>query len=204
YLIFGGNPAENHPVSMRHTLKGKERGTLKLVVVDPRYNRTASQADVFAFFRPGSDLAFLLYILHYAFWERNPPVDQLDTFKEFVTRFNVDLEEIKEFKEITKDYTAEEVSRITGIPVDKLRKIAELYVENSGVTTNFKRFGSIQWAMGQTQHHVGTQITRLSTLVQLTLGNMGFPGGGLNPYRGPATCRGPPTCAYSRTYCRVT
>ncbi len=190
YLIFGGNPAENHPVSMRHTLKGKEKGTLKLVVVDPRYNRTASKADIFAFFRPGSDLAFLMYILHYAFWERNPPVDQLDTFKEFATRFNVDLDEIKEFKEMAKDYTAEEVSRITGIPVDKLRLIAKTYVENSGVTTNFKRFSSIQWAMGQTQHHVGTQITRLSTLVQLTLGNMGFPGGGLNPYRGHSNVQG--------------
>ncbi len=190
YLIFGGNPAENHPVSMRHTLKGKNKGTLKLIVVDPRYTRTAAQADIFAFFRPGSDIAFLMYILHYAFWERNPPVDQLDTFKEFVTRLNVDLNEIKEIKEIAKNYTAEEVSKITGIPVDKLRLIAKTYVENSGVTTNFKRFASIQWAMGQTQHHVGTQITRMSTIVQLTLGNMGFPGGGLNPYRGHSNVQG--------------
>ncbi|MDK2464331.1 MAG: molybdopterin-dependent oxidoreductase [Candidatus Korarchaeota archaeon] len=190
YLIFGGNPAEAHPVSMRHTLRGKEKGTLKLIVVDPRYNRTASQADIFAFFRPGSDLAFLLYILHYAFWERNPPVDQLDTFKEYAQRFNVDLEEINEFKEIAKEYTAEEVSRITGIPVEKLRLIAQTFVENSGVTTGFKKFASIQWAMGMTQHHIGTQITRLSTLVQLTLGNMGFPGGGLNPYRGHSNVQG--------------
>ncbi len=189
YLIFGGNPAENHPVSMRHTLRGKEKG-LKLIVVDPRYNRTASQADIFTFFRPGSDLAFMMYLLHYAFWERNPPVDELDTFKEYATRFNVDLSEIKEFKDMSKAYTAEEVSKITGIPVDKLELIAKTYVENSGVTTNFKRFGSIQWAMGQTQHHVGTQITRMSTLIQLTLGNMGFPGGGLNPYRGHSNVQG--------------
>ncbi len=190
YLIFGGNPAENHPVSMRHTLRGKEERGLKLVVVDPRYNRTASKSDIFAFFRPGSDLAFLLYILHYAFWERNPPVDQLSTFREFVERFNVDIDEIAEFKEIAKDYTAEEVSKITGIPPDKLRLIAQTYVENSGVTTNFQRFASIQWAMGQTQHHIGTQITRMSALIQLTLGNMGFPGGGLNPYRGHSNVQG--------------
>ena len=86
------------------------------MVVDPRYNRTAGKSDIFAFFRPGSDLAFLPYILHYAFWERNPPVDQLNTFREFVERFNVEIDEIVGFKEIAKDYTAEEVSKITGIP----------------------------------------------------------------------------------------
>ncbi|ABM80894.1 molybdopterin-dependent oxidoreductase [Hyperthermus butylicus] len=190
YLILGGNPAEAHPVSMRHVMKGVNRGTLKLVVVDPRYGRTASKAELFAFHRPGTDIAVLYYLLHYAFWERNPPIDQLPEFKEYAKRFNIDLEEIEEIKDIAKRFTAEEVSRITGIPVDKLREIAKLFVENSGVTTGFKRFASIEWAMGLTQHHVGTQNTRLATLVQLALGNVGFPGGGLNPYRGHSNVQG--------------
>ena len=190
YLIFGGNPAEAHPVSMQHTLEGKERGTLKLIVVDPKFGRTAAVADIFAFFRPGTDIAFLLYLLHYAFYERNPPVDQLEEFKEMLPRLNATMDDIMEFKEIAKEYDAETVSKITGIPVDKLREIAKLYVENSGVTTKWKKFASIQWAMGQTQHHIGTQITRMSTLLQLTLGNMGFPGGGLNPYRGHSNVQG--------------
>jgi len=190
YLILGGNPAEAHPVSMRHVMKGVNRGTLTLVVVDPKYGRTASKAHVFAFHRPGTDIPVLYYILHYAFYERNPPVDQLDTFREYAKRFNIDIAEIEEIKDVAKRFTADEVSKITGIPVEKLREIARLFVENSGVTTGFKRFASIEWAMGLTQHHIGTLNTRLAALVQLVLGNLGFPGGGLNPYRGHNNVQG--------------
>ena len=190
YLILGGNPAEAHPVSMRHVMKGARRGTLHLVVVDPKYGRTASKAELFAFHRPGTDIPVMYYLLHYAFHERNPPVDRLPEFREYAKRFNIDLEEIEEIKDIAKRFTAEEVSKITGIPVEKLKKIARLYVENSGVTTGFKRFASIEWAMGLTQHHIGTQNTRMAALVQLVLGNLGFPGGGLNPYRGHSNVQG--------------
>ncbi len=190
YLVFGGNPAEAHPVAFSHIMAGKEAGTLKLIVVDPKLGRTAAKADVFAFFRPGSDIAFLYYLLHYAFFERNPPIDKLPTFREYVERLNVDLEEIEKFKEIVKHYTAEKVSEITGIPVEKLREIARIFVENSGVTTGFKRFATIQWAMGLTQHHVGTQFIRTAAIVQLALGNMGYPGGGVNPFRGHNNVQG--------------
>ncbi len=190
YLILGGNPAEAHPVSMRHVMKGIKRGTLTLVVVDPKYGRTASKAQIFAFHRPGTDIPVMYYLLHYAFFERDPPVDKLPEFQEYAKRFNIDLDEIWEIKDIAKRFTAEEVSRITGIPVEKLKEIAKLFVENSGVTTGFKRFASIEWAMGLTQHHVGTQNTRLAALVQLVLGNLGFPGGGLNPYRGHSNVQG--------------
>lgn len=190
YLILGGNPAEAHPVSMQPVIEAQQRGTLKLVVVDPKFGRTASKADVFAFHRPGTDVAVLYYLLHYAFYERNPPIDSLDTFKEYMQRLNIDWEELKYFKELVKRYTAEEVSRITGIQVAKLKEIARLFVENSGVTTGFKRFASIEWAMGLTQHTTGVQNIRAAAIVQLALGNMGFPGGGVNPYRGHNNVQG--------------
>jgi len=190
YLVFGGNPAEAHPVGFSHVMRGKEAGTLTLIVVDPKMGRTAAKADIFAFFRPGSDIAFLYYLLYYAFYERSPPIDQLDTFKGYVRRLNVDMNEINKFKQIVKYFDADRVSNITGIPVDLLRKIAKTFVENSGVTTGFKRFSTIQWAMGLTQHHVGTQFIRLAAIVQLALGNMGYPGGGVNPYRGHSNVQG--------------
>ncbi len=190
YLILGGNPAEAHPVSMRPVLEGKERGTLKLVVVDPKFGRTAAKANIFAFHRPGTDVALLYYILHYAFYERKPPIDELPEFKKYLERLNVDEEELKYFKELVKRYTSKEVSKITGIPEDKLKKIASLFVENSGVTTNFKKFSSIEWAMGLTQHTTGVQNIRAAAIVQLALGNVGFPGGGLNPYRGHNNVQG--------------
>ncbi|UXD21682.1 formate dehydrogenase [Ignicoccus pacificus DSM 13166] len=188
YLILGGNPADAHPVSMKPVIESKERGTLKLVVVDPKFGRTAAKANLFAFHRPGTDVALLYYILHYAFYEKK--IDQLEAFKEYIKRTNVDMEEINEFKELVKRYDANEVSKITGVPVDKLKKIAELYVNNSGVATNFKRFSSIEWAMGLTQHTTGVQNIRAAAIVQLALGNMGFPGGGLNPYRGHNNVQG--------------
>jgi len=190
YLILGGNPGEAHPVSMHRVVEAQERGTLTLVVVDPKLGRTAAKADLFAFHRPGTDIAVIYYILHYAFHERSPPIDELPEFKEYVERLNIDLEELEEFKDIVKKYTAEEVSRITGIPVEKLKKIARLYVENSGVTTGFKKFASIEWAMGLTQHTIGTQNCRAAAIMQLALGNLGFPGGGLNPYRGHSNVQG--------------
>ena len=62
YLVLGGNPAEAHPVSMDPVIEARERGTLKLIVVDPKFGRTAAKADVFAFTRPGTDVAILYYI----------------------------------------------------------------------------------------------------------------------------------------------
>jgi formate dehydrogenase major subunit len=58
FLVLGGNPAENHPASMRHVMAAREKGA-KLIVVDPRYTRTAAVADIYAPIRSGADIAFL-------------------------------------------------------------------------------------------------------------------------------------------------
>jgi len=79
-VLFWSSPAEAHPLSFAYFLKGKrERGTI-FITFDPRYSRTAAASDLWVPFRPGTDTAILLYILHYAFFERNPPIDQLDEF----------------------------------------------------------------------------------------------------------------------------
>ncbi|AHF10164.1 formate dehydrogenase subunit alpha [Dehalobacter restrictus DSM 9455] len=64
FLIAGSNCAENHPIAMRWINKAKERGA-KVIVVDPRFTRTASQADIFAQIRPGTDIAYLGAIINY-------------------------------------------------------------------------------------------------------------------------------------------
>ncbi len=63
-LVMGGNPAENHPISMRWILKAKARGA-KLICVDPRLTKTATQADFYAPLRSGSDIAFLGGMIRY-------------------------------------------------------------------------------------------------------------------------------------------
>src|SRR6266849_454568 len=65
-LIMGGNPAENHPCGFKWVVEAKKVRNAKLIVVDPRFQRTASQADHFCQIRAGSDIAFLGGLLNYA------------------------------------------------------------------------------------------------------------------------------------------
>src|SRR5256886_8065726 len=65
-LIMGGNPAENHPCGFKWVVEAKKVRNAKLVVVDPRSQRTASQADHFCQLRTGTDIAFLGGLINYA------------------------------------------------------------------------------------------------------------------------------------------
>jgi len=65
-LIMGGNPAENHPCGFKWAIEAKRNRNAKMIVVDPRFTRTASVADKFAQIRAGSDIAFLGGMIRYA------------------------------------------------------------------------------------------------------------------------------------------
>lgn len=65
-LVMGGNPAENHPCGFKWVIEAKRVRNAKLIVVDPRFTRTAAVADVFAQIRAGSDIAFLGGMIRYA------------------------------------------------------------------------------------------------------------------------------------------
>src|SRR5712672_1001827 len=65
-LIMGGNPAENHPCGFKWVVEAKRVRNAKIIVVDPRFQRTASQADHFCQIRAGSDIAFLGGLMNYA------------------------------------------------------------------------------------------------------------------------------------------
>src|SRR5579863_8464152 len=65
-LIMGGNPAENHPCGFKWPVEAKRNRNAKMIVVDPRFTRTASQADLFLQIRAGSDIAFLGGMINYA------------------------------------------------------------------------------------------------------------------------------------------
>jgi formate dehydrogenase major subunit len=58
-LIMGGNPAENHPCGFKWPIEAKLQRNAKIIVVDPRFTRTAANADLFLQIRAGSDIAFL-------------------------------------------------------------------------------------------------------------------------------------------------
>src|SRR5438477_248228 len=65
-LIMGGNPAENHPCGFKWPIEAKLHRNAKMIVVDPRFTRTATQADLFLQIRAGSDIAFLGGLINYA------------------------------------------------------------------------------------------------------------------------------------------
>jgi anaerobic selenocysteine-containing dehydrogenase len=64
-MNIGGNTVENHPISMKWIQKAKDKGG-KLIVVDPRFTRTAAVADLYAPIRPGTNVAFFSGLINYA------------------------------------------------------------------------------------------------------------------------------------------
>jgi len=65
-LIEGGNPAENHPCGFKWAIEAKRNRNAKMIVVDPRFTRTAAVADLHLQIRTGTDIAFLGGLVHYA------------------------------------------------------------------------------------------------------------------------------------------
>ena len=65
-LIMGGNPAENHPCGFKWAIEAKRNRNAKMIVVDPRFTRTASVSDLFCQLRVGGDIAFLGGVISYA------------------------------------------------------------------------------------------------------------------------------------------
>ncbi len=170
-LIIGGNPAEAHPVSLLHLFKAKENGA-KLLVIEPRYTRTAAHADHFVRIRPGTDVPIIWGMMWHIFengWE-----DQ-----EFINQRVYGMDQVR--AEVAK-WTPDEVERVTGADEATVKKAARMMAEN--------RPGTFIWCMGGTQHTIGNNNTRAYCAFQLALGNMGKSGGGANIFRGHDNVQG--------------
>jgi len=171
-LIIGGNPAEAHPVSLQHVFRGKERNNAPLIVIDPRYTRTAAHADLFVRIRPGTDVPVIYGMLWHIFkngWED----------KEFIRQRVYGMDEVQQ--EVAK-WTPDEVERVSGVPEHLVYQAAKLMADN--------RPGTFIWCMGGTQHTIGNNNTRAYCIFQLALGNMGVSGGGTNIFRGHDNVQG--------------
>ncbi|HKU25707.1 MAG TPA: formate dehydrogenase-N subunit alpha [Candidatus Sulfotelmatobacter sp.] len=76
-LIMGSNMAEAHPCGFKWPVEARRHRNAKLIVVDPRFTRTASQADLFLQIRAGSDIAFLGGLINYAIQQNRIAKDYL-------------------------------------------------------------------------------------------------------------------------------
>jgi len=83
-------------------------------------------------------------------------------------------------------YTPEMVEQICGIPQDLFLEVCRTVAESSGR----ERTTAIAYAVGWTQHSVGAQYIRTAAILQLLLGNIGRPGGGIMALRGHASIQG--------------
>jgi len=170
--MIGSNPAEAHPVALQHIFKAKEENNAPIIVIDPRYTRTAAHADHYLKIRPGTDVSVIWGMLYHIFkngWED----------KEFIRQRVYGMEDIK--KEVAK-WTPEEVERVSGVPGNQVFAAAKAMADN--------RPGTFIWCMGGTQHTIGNNNTRAYCVFQLALGNMGVSGGGTNIFRGHDNVQG--------------
>ncbi len=171
-ILFGSNPAEAHPVSLLHILRAKEQNNAPLIVVDPRFTRTAAHADEYVRIRPGTDVAVVWGLLWHIFengWED----------KEYIRTRVWGMDKIREE---VKKWNPDEVERVTGVPGSQMERVARTLANN--------RPGTLVWCMGGTQHTNGNNNTRAYCILQLALGNIGTSGGGANIFRGHDNVQG--------------
>ncbi|MFT8245951.1 molybdopterin-dependent oxidoreductase [Roseomonas sp. BN140053] len=171
-MVMGGNPAEAHPVSMQHLLTGREMNRANLIVVDPRFTRTAAHATEYVRLRPGTDIPVIWGLLWHIFdngWED----------KEFIRQRVYGMEEIR--AEVAK-WNPAEVERVAGIPPEQMKRVAEIFATQKPAT--------LIWCMGATQKTVGTANVRAYSILLLATGNVGKAGTGANIYRGHTNVQG--------------
>ncbi|MFY9771051.1 MAG: formate dehydrogenase subunit alpha [Xanthobacteraceae bacterium] len=171
-MIMGGNPAEAHPVSLQHILEGKELNRANMIVIDPRFTRTAAHATEYVRVRPGVHIPTIYGMLWHIF--RNNWED-----KDFIAQRVYEMDEIR--KEVEK-WPPDEVERVTGLPEAQVKRIAEIFAKQKPST--------LIWAMGQTQYSFGTANVRASCILLLATGNVGHPGSGANIFRGHDNVQG--------------
>ena len=171
-LITGSNTTENHPVLSSYVKRAVKFKGARLIVVDPRripITRHAAQ-----WLRPnlGTDVAWINGMMHVI-------INEGLYDEAYVQNRTVGLDELKQ---IVAKYTPEYVEEISGIPRAELTAAARTYAEAPAA--------SILYAMGITQHVSGTDNVKSLANLAMLCGNVGIPGGGVNPLRGQNNVQG--------------
>jgi len=171
-MYIGSNAAEAHPVSLLHMLHAKETGC-KMIVVDPRFTRTAAKADDYVRIRSGGDIPFVFGLVYHIFkngWED----------KKYIADRVYGMDKVRD--EIMAKWTPDKVLEACGVDEATCYKTAKTLADN--------RPSTVVWCMGQTQHTTGNAVVRASCILQLALGNVGISGGGTNIFRGHDNVQG--------------
>jgi formate dehydrogenase major subunit/formate dehydrogenase alpha subunit len=171
-LVTGSNTTENHPVLSSFMKRAVTQQGAKIILIDPRRIKLAEFAEYWLRQNLGSDVAWINGMMNVIISE-----DLYD--KAFIEERTEGFEDLK--KTVEK-YTPEYTEKITGIPAQQLIEAARLYAKAEA--------GSICYCMGITQHIGGTDNVKSLANLAMLCGNMGVPGGGVNPLRGQNNVQG--------------
>jgi formate dehydrogenase major subunit len=227
-LIMGGNAAEAHPCGFKWVTEAKAHNAAKLIVVDPRFTRSASVADFYAPIRTGTDIVFLGGVINYLLANDKIQHEYVRNYTDlpFIVRGDFAFEaglysgynaEKRSYDRSSWDYergddgyvrtdptlqdprcvyqllkahyaryTPDMVASACGTPKEQFLAVCEMLAS----TATPDRAATILYALGWTQHTVGSQMIRTGAMLQLLLGNIGVSGGGMNALRGHSNIQG--------------
>jgi formate dehydrogenase major subunit len=171
-LIIGSNTAESHPVLATRVKRGHKLRGQKLIVSDLRENEMARRADLFLHPKPGTDLVWLSAITLYLL---ENGMAHGDFLKQWVNG-------LEEYKKSLAPFSMEFAEKITGLPVETIKKVAHMIADASGVC--------VLWAMGVTQQSQGSDTSTAISNLLLVTGNYMRTGTGAYPLRGHNNVQG--------------
>jgi formate dehydrogenase major subunit len=171
-IIIGANAAENHPVLATRVKRAHKLRGQKLIVSDLRKNEMAARADLFLRPRPGTDLIWLAAVTRYI-------LDNGLANKAFLDQW---VNGLPEYTESLKPFTLQMASERCGLPIETIKQVAQMVVESSGTC--------ILWAMGVTQHLMGSDTSTAISNLLLVTGNYMRTGTGAYPLRGHNNVQG--------------
>jgi nitrate reductase NapA len=190
-ILWGNNFAEMHPVLFSRFIDRKLKGEkVTLIDLTTRHTRTSQRADQVMIFQPQSDLAIANCIAQ--------QVIAADAVaKEFVTKHCTFRKpwakpgdpqtltgqpcSFEDYKAFVADYTPEKVAKTSGLSVEQLKRLGEIFIGKSKVTS--------LWCMGVNQHTQGTAMNNLIHAIHLLSGHWGRPGDGPQSLTGqPSAC----------------
>lgn len=171
-LIIGSNTAESHPVLATRVKRAHKLRGQKLIVSDLREHEMAKRADVFMHPKPGTDMVWLSAVSRYL-------LDKGMANTKFLEQWVNGLEE---YKKSLGPFTMEFAARTCGLSEDTLKKVAHMIAEANGVC--------VLWAMGITQHSMGSDASTAISNLLLVTGNYMKTGSGAYPLRGHNNVQG--------------
>lgn len=171
-LIVGSNTAESHPVLATRVKRAHKLRGQKLIVADLRENEMAKRADLFFQPKPGTDLVWLSAVSRYI-------LDRGLAKAEFLEKW---VNGLADYRKSLEPFTMEFAAETCGLPVETLLTVAEMIAQAEGVC--------VLWAMGVTQHSMGSDTSTAISNLLLVTGNYMRTGTGAYPLRGHNNVQG--------------